>query len=238
MIKYFLIGSVLGLLIFTGTNALRAEKLPKNIVVVELFTSQSCSSCPPADKVLSELAQKPNIIALGCHVTYWDHLHWKDTLSQEFCTKRQRQYASYSNSRRVYTPQMIVNGTSEFVGSQKRQVLKEITKARNDMPVLPIKLVLKDPDVVTVSLPALPENEHYGFWVIGYKKDHSQNIPSGENKGRSIHYTNAVLSLESFDAGNKNFEFSAPDHQEINGLAIIAQQNNHGPIIAAGKIEF
>ena len=99
-------------------------------VVVELFTSQSCSSCPPADRNLGKLSENPNVIALGFHVTYWNHLHWEDTLSNEFSTKRQRSYAAAFRNGRVYTPQMVVNGEQEFVGSNGSKVNAALKKAK------------------------------------------------------------------------------------------------------------
>src|ERR1700736_1842766 len=91
-------------------------------IVVELFTSQGCSSCPPADALLAELAQRPDVIALGFHIDYWDDLGWKDPLSSPAATARQRDYARQFGRRQVYTPQLVVDGAEEAVGSDRAAV--------------------------------------------------------------------------------------------------------------------
>src|SRR5215470_7773141 len=98
--------------------------------VVELFTSQGCSSCPPADQLLAELAQRSDIIALGFHIDYWDGLGWKDPLSTPEGTARQQTYARLLGSGQVYTPQLIVEGTREMVGSRREEVLAALRGAR------------------------------------------------------------------------------------------------------------
>ena len=161
------------------TNALELQT--NGPIVLELFTSQSCYSCPPADKILTEAAQNPDIITLGFHVTYWNHLHWKDTLSRAFSSTRQRSYANYQSSRRVYTPQMIINGKTEFVGSHINVLRKEAPKAQ------PVKLldIVKNENTLVLNLPDLPEND-YTIWMFGTKSAHTENIPSGENRGKRI----------------------------------------------------
>src|SRR5436190_8037368 len=98
--------------------------------VVELFTSQGCSSCPPADALLGELARRGDVVALGFHISYWDRLGWKDPLSSEASTARQRDYARRFHGGQVYTPQIVVDGTSEMVGSDRDAVLAALGAAR------------------------------------------------------------------------------------------------------------
>src|SRR4051794_4919270 len=107
--------------------ATQAETRP---VVVELFTSQGCSSCPPADALLSELSQRPEVIALGFHIDYWDNLGWKDPLSSPAATARQRDYARQFGRMQVYTPQLVVDGTDEAVGSDRTAVLQALQQAK------------------------------------------------------------------------------------------------------------
>src|SRR5205814_1096869 len=107
----------------------QAETRP---VVVELFTSQGCSSCPPADRLLSELAERPDVIALGLHIDYWDDLGWKDPLSSPEATARQRDYARQFGRRQVYTPQLVVDGTEEAVGSDRAAVLQALKQTKRD----------------------------------------------------------------------------------------------------------
>lgn len=210
---------------------------PKAPVVVELFTSQSCSSCPPADRILSKLAQDQDVIALGFHVSYWNHLHWKDTFSREFSDLRQHGYSSMRKVKRVYTPQMVVNGVDEFVGSHASKVKAALNKANlNPIQLIDIKA---DEQFITFALPNMDRN-NYRLWAFGYQKEQNQDIESGENRGKSVIYANPVISyinLGAWDGTGSTGKFKKPD-EDITGIAIIAQQNGYGRIIAAGKYEF
>ena len=207
-------------------------------VVVELFTSQSCSSCPPADALLGELAKNNhNIIAFSCHVTYWDHLNWRDTLSRKFCTERQRAYAAHMGSRQVYTPQMVVNGTHGFVGSNRTDAQRYISSGA----VLPIKLALNKNDTISATLPALPQGASpQTLWLIRYHDAHTQAIKSGENRGKTITYTNSIEAMNAvgvWDGRAQTFQFPAPEGKAPNpGYAVIAQPNGFGAISAAGRL--
>lgn len=204
-------------------------------VVVELFTSQSCSSCPSADKVLSELAKNNDVIALGCHVTYWNHLHWEDTLSMQNCTQRQRSYATYRKSRRVYTPQMVVNGQAEFTGSHRVRAREEVSTAPS---IARIDLAF-DGQSLGVNLPAIEEGS-YHLTVFGTKDSHTQHVPRGENRGRTLTYSNSVLLLESaglWKGGLENRSFDLGKLKDLDHLVIIAQIDGYGPIVAAGRLD-
>ena len=180
-------------------------------IVAELFTSQSCSSCPPADKVLTLLDKQDNVIALSCNVTYWNHLHWKDTLSQEFCTERQRQYARDFESRRVYTPQLVINGTHEMVGSRGRAVEKTVKKEQGKLKNIDLSL---ENNQLVIRLPETPGNDSYALVLMTYGDDHTQDIPSGENRGRTVDYTNPVTNLKSigtWDGSGKTRDIDVSD---------------------------
>ncbi len=242
MMKYILFFSLCSLALFFS-YAIRSPKpmAAPNVeapVVVELFTSQSCSSCPPADRILASLAQNPNIIALSCHVSYWNHLHWKDTLSHEFCDMRQHGYAGKKGSRRVYTPQMIVNGTNEFVGSHNSKVKFALNNAQRN-PIQAIKIEMPNPYSIEFTLPEA-DKDSYRLWAFGYQNTHHEDIPSGENRGRSVTYANPVQSytnLGAWDGKAAKHEFTTPD-AKIDGIAILAQRGGYGEIIAAGKLVF
>jgi len=205
-------------------------------VVVELFTSQSCSSCPPADALLGELAKHDTIIALGCHVTYWDHLNWRDTLSRKFCTDRQRAYARQMGSLQVYTPQMVVNGDIEFVGSNRAKASQAIASTT----VQPIKLSL-DNDTLTATLPALTSGPALQtLWLFSTHSDHTQAIKSGENRGKTITYVNSVQTLEQLGTWSgtaQTLSFPLPKGEAENpSYVLIAQPQGFGAITAAGRI--
>lgn len=203
-------------------------------VVVELFTSQSCSSCPPADAYLSELAKNTAVIALACHVTYWDHLDWKDTLSLPLCTQRQRDYAGARDSSRVYTPQMVVNGQTEFVGSNRSQGLRAITRAAG--AVRAINLVSRDTTNLTISLPQLDNAPPQTLWLVSYRTQHTQSMRSGENRGRTITYTNAVTELKNLGPWNGQATTKTIPLPQAPTYAILTQSGRGGRIWAAGKV--
>jgi len=208
-------------------------------VVLELFTSQSCSSCPAADKLLNELAAQNNeIIALSCNVTYWNHLAWKDTLSKEFCTSRQRQYIQTLTSRGPYTPQIVINGRHEMVGSRKNEVMRTI-KEESENPItqrIPLNL---EGDTLTAKLPKV-QKDHYILLLVGHGDDHVQSIPNGENRGRTVSYTNPIEEITVM--GTWDGQAKTLSHNVANfghkGLVVLAQQETRtGSIIAAGKIQ-
>lgn len=210
---------------------------PNSLVVVELFTSQSCSSCPPADALLVEIADNPNIIALGCHVSYWNHLHWKDTLSHDFCDMRQHGYAASRGTKRIYTPQMIVNGETEFVGSHRSKLNLALSKAQAS-PIQRIDVGMSGEDIV-FNLPAIaPYN--YRLWAYGYKRNVHQKIGSGENGGRAVTYARPVMSytnLGPWDGQGHEGRFVKPE-AEIDGIVILAQKDGYSAIVAAGRLGF
>lgn len=208
-------------------------------IVVELFTSQSCSSCPSADRLLRNLsASNENILALSCHVTYWDHLSWKDTLSRSACTERQRDYASaHGNGRRIYTPQMVVNGSDNFVGSDRAEAQNAISNAR---ALTPIAMTISADSELTAKLPTLPKGR-YALQVFGYKRSHLEQIPSGENRGKDLRYTNSVTyigDLESWDGTptEKTFSLKGLERREVDGLTMLVQSRKDSSILGAGNI--
>jgi len=225
--KKIILASILGISAFNA--AIAQDKAP---VVVELFTSQSCSSCPPADRVLGALAKDENIIALSCNVTYWNHLHWEDTLSQDFCTQRQRQYVREFNSRGPYTPQIVINGRHELVGSQGRKVNKIVEKERGSVRPISIQ---KNNDLLEIKLPQLIEEE-YVVTMMTYGNDHTQSIPSGENRGRTVSYTNPVTDIKLLGKWD-GVEQILTQESSANNVVILVQKNNAvGEIVAAGRI--
>lgn len=204
----------------------QAEKAP---LIVELFTSQSCSSCPPADKLLGDLQQKhPHIIALSCHVTYWNHLHWRDTLSKPFCTDQQRWYATRVNSS-VFTPQMVLNGQVSAVGSRQSKVLTALKKTEKNNTIIPLNFK-QDGDQITIqNLP--PKKDNHTVLLFTYKKTHTQNIPSGENAGRTVQYTNPVTTVT--DLPDVSFTITS---DLDTGHTVIYQNMKTGEILAAGRL--
>jgi len=162
--------------------------------VLELFTSQGCNSCPPADKLVGELSKDPTLITLSLAIDYWDYLGWKDTLALAGHGNRQRAYARTRGDRDVFTPQMIVNGAAQARGSDKADIERAIGQTRKNVSVLEVPLTLSVADgKLTVNAPAgKTGNERGEVWLCPVARAVSVDIGRGENKGRSITYHNVV----------------------------------------------
>lgn len=235
-----LIAVPLGILGFGNAKNADAVTNAKNPVVLEMFTSQSCSSCPPADKILGELAAKnDNIIALSCHVTYWNHLHWKDTLSKEFCTSRQRQYVQSLQSRGPYTPQIVINGNQTTVGNRGGQINRAIAGELAENKITPIDLTLSN-DTLAIDLPTIKTGA-YTLLLVAHGDEHTQSVPSGENRGRTISYTNPVqeiISLGAWDGSAQRLSQDISALPDAHGYVVLAQKDGAtGEIRAAAKIK-
>jgi hypothetical protein len=220
----------LGLAAFIGglllAHAAGAETRP---VVVELFTSQGCSSCPPADRLLGELATRANVIALGFHIDYWDRLGWKDPLSTSAATDRQRIYAHRFNAGQIYTPQMVVDGTREMIGSGRTAVLAALSEA-HPVASAPI-LFAPDRRSVTVGAGAGKGT----VFLVRFARHRTTQIGNGENKGRTTDDFNGVEELHrlgEWSGASQDFAISPPLAGE--GLAVLVQAPN-GAILGAAS---
>lgn len=195
-----LIGGCLLTTALSFGNSAVAQSTEKPAVVVELFTSQGCSSCPPADALLGEMAEKGQIIALTEAVDYWDYLGWKDENASHAHTERQRNYARMRGDRRIYTPQMVINGRVHVVGSRRDEVEKTIGSLSASSAALsvPIDAAAKD-DKLTISIAAKPDGrsdvKDGTLYLVPFRREVPVQIRRGENKGRSITYHNVADAL-------------------------------------------
>jgi len=167
--------------------------------VVELFTSQGCSSCPSADKVLGELAKDPSIIALSMPIDYWDYLGWKDTLADARFSARQKAYSRVRGDREVYTPQAVINGSTHVIGSDRAGIEEAIdtTLKGNEVMSVPVTMTQSGKQL-TVSVAAsnkIPAAAHGEVWICSISKSVPVSIARGENRGRELTYYNVVRSL-------------------------------------------
>ena len=190
-----------GLMMFVGLKAYGADKEP---IVVELFTSEGCSSCPPADAVLTKLAKEKGteIIPLAFHVDYWDRLGWKDTFSSAEYTRRQEGYAQSFRSDQIYTPQMIVDGTTQFLGSDAAKARTSIAaatlkvKGHVDMTLGDIK-GKKGSIGVTAKVSALPPEHGEAEMILCITEDDlSSDVRRGENAGSILRHTGVVRAWQ------------------------------------------
>lgn len=204
-------------------------------VVLELFTSQGCSSCPPADKLLSTYAHRDDVIALSFSVDIWDYLGWKDTLASHENTERQRDYARKFGDSQVYTPQMIVNGASHLVGSHAGTIDKAIRESElaGGLPV-PVSIALSD-DAVNIEVGAAggPWPMRGTLWLVLFDKYRTVEIGRGENSGRTITYTNVVRKMQRLQMWKgKAISLSLPQAElyesGANGCAVLLQTDAQG----------
>jgi hypothetical protein len=184
------------LIVCTATLLAGAAQAAEPRAVVELFTSQGCSSCPPADKLLGDLAQDPSVIALTLPIDYWDYLGWKDTLADSRFTARQKAYSHVRGDRDVYTPQVVVNGTTPVIGSDHAQIDHAIaTRAGSDktMPV-PVSIVQTGKHITVSVAPSKTSSAtpHAEVWICSVTSSIPIAIGRGENRGREVTYHNVV----------------------------------------------
>ena len=166
--------------------------------VVELFTSQGCSSCPPADKIIGELAKDPSVIALSMPIDYWDYLGWKDTLADARFSARQKAYSHVRGDRDVYTPQAIVNGSIHVIGSDRAGIedaIDDTTKTGSAMSVPVTMSIIGKQINVSVAASRIPTAAHGEVWICSVSKAVPILIGRGENSGREITYHNVVRNL-------------------------------------------
>jgi len=210
-------------------------------VVVELYTSQGCSSCPPADALLGELAQQPGLLALSFHVDYWDYIGWQDPFASALYTERQRDYAAKLGLRYVYTPQIVVDGRHDVVGSKRRAVTRAIEEAAKTAPAVEVTLDSDDGGHATLSAGQAPA-EGATVWLVMFDDGHDTDVGRGENSGKLLHNSNVVRELRplgTWTGAAKVFplDVAAARAQGRGGCAILVQQGRGGPIIGAAILD-
>ena len=215
------------LLLLTADRDLLAQEA-RPVALVELFTSQGCSSCPRADQLLSRLvaAGDSNIIALSFHVDYWDRLGWKDPFSASEYTLRQRQYAKTFGSSSIYTPQMIVNGSANFVGSDEAKAKAAIARAlkRDSDPIgLTVKGIEQNEIAITYHISdQLPDSRVLHLAVV--ERNITTQVKRGENGGRTLRHDNVVRALETLKYPNaqNTARIAIPDGVKWEDASLVA----------------
>lgn len=206
------------------------------LVVVELYTSQGCSSCPPADKLLGELTSRKDVLPLALHVDYWDYIGWKDNFADPAHTKRQRAYARVAGSRSIYTPQMIIGGTDHVIGYKPMSVADAIQANKVASPVEIGMIRSGDTLMVTAEATGRVANDLV-VQLVRYHPRQSVKIDRGENAGRTIRYHNIVTDLSSLGTWDGRKPFSASVKVPSDGqYAVIIQRRGPGPIVAAARM--
>lgn len=207
-------------------------------VVVELYTSQGCSSCPPADAYLARLASEPGVIALALHVDYWDYIGWTDQFASPQFTDRQKAYAWAEGHRTIYTPQIIVNGVERVEGAQPSQVEEDIRSHQTQAAPVDLTLTRQGDHVAIAASADQPLPTPVKVQLVRYHPAETVKIGYGENAGRMIDYRNIVTQwsvLGDWD-GKAPLALTVPAKGQ-EPIVVILQAPGPGPILAAAELK-
>ena len=227
--------SILALMSFVGLFNATYATAENGPAVIELYTSQGCSSCPPADAMLHDLAKRDDVIALALHVDYWDYIGWKDSFASAEYTQRQHAYARAANATTVYTPQMVIGGVDHVIGSRPMQVMDVVqAHSRQGNPV-DVELTRRGSNVFVSA--AAGRGGDYVVQLVRYTPEETVAIRRGENAGRNLTYANIVTSWDVIGRWDGRtalaLEADAPGDSPV---VIIVQQATNGPIVSAADL--
>ncbi len=233
---------ILAVIAALGMNTDTRAETPK--ATIELFTSQGCSSCPPADKLLGELMRDQSVVAISLPIDIWDYIGWKDTLALKGHTKRQQAYARARGDREVYTPQVVVNGMMQVAGSDRSAIERAIEATRSEGVPMALQLTLNvSGDKLTVEVPASNDAQGQGeVWLLPLTKKIPVAIERGENKGHTITYSNVVrrwvkLGEWSGKAASFNLPLKELQTGDIDSVTVIVQSVANGPKLMLGAAQ-
>lgn len=216
-------------LMYCATHA-QAQSRP---AVVELFTSEGCSSCPPAEAYIGELAQHKDVLALAFHVDYWDNLGWKDPFSLRLSTDRQYGYAAARSRPSVYTPQVVIDGKDEFVGTDRQHIGKALAAARTGVP---LRIAL-DPQDLVIEVSAGEKASPSEVLLVPYVRRTTSSIGRGENAGRTLKEFNIVRGIRDLGRWNGDpASFRAPLSSlpgDATDVAVLVQSIDRHQVIGA-----
>ncbi len=214
--------------------------------VIELFTSQGCSSCPPADELLAEYAGHQEILALSMPVDYWDYLGWTDTLASPANSRRQRDYASIRGDRMIYTPQVVINGIAAAPGYDQKVIDDKVAITKSSMEAHNVSVDMESTDnniIINVASAAAGGNYQSGtVWLLLFENQIEVPVARGENAGHTITYTNVVREMTPVGTWNGDQAvFTLPKAEIMSrgheGCAVLLQSGPAGPIIGAAILD-
>jgi hypothetical protein len=233
MMRHF-VSAAGGLLIAFAANA-EAQTRP---VLVELYTSQGCSSCPPADEFMAHLVQNPDVIALSLHVDYWDYIGWKDTFGNPQFTQRQKAYARAISSRTIYTPQMIVGGQDRVEGNDPMSVADSIRKHQGEGDPVRLQISREGQSVRIRAEADQPLAAAARVQLVRYLPQETVQIERGENAGANVTYYNVVTAWQPLGDWNGDAPLDlladAPGPQPV---VVIVQQQGPSQVLAVARIK-
>lgn len=207
------------------------------VVVAELYTSQGCASCPPADEYMAQYADDPQVIFLALHIDYWDYIGWKDKFADPRFTQRQKAYARAINSRTIYTPQIVVGGVDRVEGFDPPTIETYLAAHRALLPTVTLGLTRSGTMLAVSAVADQPFDAPVRIDLVRYKPQETVDITRGENAGRTITYRNIVTSWESL--GEWNGQAPLAMTARIAGdqpVVVIVQAPGPKRILAAARI--
>ncbi len=209
-------------------------------VVIELFTSDGCSYCPPAEAYMGELTQRPDVLPLTFHVTYWDRIGWKDEYGDELFTNRQTLYQLGWKQRSNYTPQVVVDGLDDASGADKKRIEGLMNQAKQGMVDVPVKLVV-DAEKMTITLPDRKGAPVADVWVLGFDRERESSPSRGENKGKKLMTHHVVRHMQK--AGQWDGvaqDISVPKEWSLSPdrVAVILQQEGQGRVLGVAVADY
>lgn len=243
MRRVFLTTLAVAALMTIGAVVARAQDKPP--IVVELFTSQGCSSCPPADNFLGDLAKRPDVLALSFHVDYWDYIGWKDPYAFHVATERQRKYSHNFSLSYIYTPQMVVNGVAQGVGSDRFDIDALITKASTRSVARPSFALERQKDGgIVVHVGAGDAKKPATIWLACYDREQTTKVLRGENGGATLTNYHVVRDFESLglwkgaavDLPVPPEEVAEFENEPNRGIAALLQVDGNGQILTASTL--
>jgi len=208
--------------------------------VLELFTSQGCSSCPAADRLFGKYASRDDIIALSFHVDYWDYIGWKDTFATKITTERQRGYGRSLSQRHLYTPEIVVDGRKHTVGSNGADIDQTIGNVRKaPRPIVSVGLKVEDGVLVTM----LSSKKHHAaeIWLFEIDRKNDVSISRGENSGHVLSYHHVVRDIQSlgkWEGGEQSFSSDLKSAREAgrDGVVVVVQEYGQGAVLGAAQV--
>lgn len=209
--------------------------------VLELFTSQGCSSCPPADRLFEQLAHDPKLIVLSLPVDYWDRLGWKDTFAKHIFTERQRAYAFMRGDGQVYTPQAVVNGSEHANGASMMAI--GASAETTTPPRLPVRVKHHGGDVTVTVDATRPGSPNATVLLLPYLASRDVVVGRGENSGKQIKYTNIVreiIPLGAWSGAPVTFSAKLPGDEKYDGAVVLVQEGTvaqPGAILGAERVD-
>ncbi|WOI54845.1 DUF1223 domain-containing protein [Palleronia sp. LCG004] len=208
-------------------------------VVIELFTSQGCSACPPADELVRRFAEHDDVLPLALHVDYWDYIGWADEFADPAYTRRQKGYARAAGQRSIYTPQMVIEGVDHVVGYKPIQVMELVQKHRARPDLIPLDVVRSDGDLRVRAEPSDNVEGPVVVQLVRYVPERVVEIDRGENAGHTFAYANIVSEWRVLGSwsGEESLDIEVALGEGEGETAIILQRPDHGEIVATARVE-